>query len=117
MRVVYSPHYTIDLGPSHLFPMGKYRGVYERLLRDGIITPQDVMAPGPASEEALRRVHSANYVGRFLAGELTAADQRRLGFDWSPALCRRALHATGGTLLALRAALEDGIAANLAGGS
>jgi acetoin utilization deacetylase AcuC-like enzyme len=91
--------------------------VHDRLVVEGAIHSKDVL-PAPAATEAeLLRVHTADYVGRFLAGELSAAEQRRLGFPWTPSLRERAQHATGGTLVAARAALEDGLAANLAGGS
>jgi acetoin utilization deacetylase AcuC-like enzyme len=117
MRAAFSPHYSLDLGPHHPFPMAKYRQVWEHLTADGTLTPDNILAALPATEEELRLVHSQDYIARFLAGELSSSEERRLGFPWSPALCRRALHATGGTLLAARAALTDGVAANLAGGS
>jgi acetoin utilization deacetylase AcuC-like enzyme len=117
MRVTYSSYYSIELEAQHQFPMAKYRGVYERLMGEGTVAPHEVMTPGPASEEELLRVHTADYVRRFLTGELAEREERRLGFRWSPALCRRALHATGGSIMAARAALSDGLAANLAGGS
>jgi acetoin utilization deacetylase AcuC-like enzyme len=117
MRVAFSPHYSFDLGPHHPFPMGKYRAVYDCLREEGTVRPQEVLPAAPAGLEALRRVHTAEYLDRFLAGGLTATEQRRLGFPWTPALVRRALHATGGTLAAARAAMADGVAANLAGGS
>jgi len=117
MRVVFSPYYSIDLGPHHPFPMAKYSRVHRRLREDGTVAAAAVLAPAPVSEEALRRVHTADYVSRFLGGDLTGREERRLGFRWSPELVRRALYATGGTLLAARNALRDGIAANLAGGS
>lgn len=117
MRVVYSPHYSFELNPGHQFPMGKYRAVYESLRRSGDLPDERLLAPEPVTGEALYRVHTRDYVERFLNGDLSADEQRRLGFPWSPALCRRALYAAGGTLAASRTALQDGIAANLAGGS
>jgi len=42
---------------------------------------------------------------------------RRLGFPWSPQLVERARRSVGGTIAACRAALQDGTAANLAGGT
>lgn len=117
MFAVFSPHYSFDLPPHHPFPMGKYQAVHDALRADGLLANHQVLAPEAATEEALLRVHTADYVNRILAGELTAAEQRKLGFEWSPALIRRALFATGGTLLAARLALRDGLAVNLAGGS
>ncbi len=42
---------------------------------------------------------------------------RRIGFPWSPELVARTLASTGATLLATRAALENGFGGNLAGGT
>lgn len=117
MRVAFSPHYSIQLVPHHQFPMEKYRAVHATLLAEGVISAGAVQEPEPASSELLQLAHTADYVSRFLAGEVTPAEERLLGFPWSPELAQRALYATGGTLLAARFALDDGLAANLAGGS
>src|SRR5262249_41950345 len=66
---------------------------------------------------AIRGVHDAAYVDGFLGGALDERAQRRIGFPWSEALVRRTLASANGTLLAARAALADGIAGNLAGGT
>jgi len=42
---------------------------------------------------------------------------RRIGFPWSPQLVERSKRSVGGTIAAASAALEDGAAANLAGGT
>jgi acetoin utilization deacetylase AcuC-like enzyme len=73
--------------------------------------------PERATRDALLLVHTPSYVDRFLAGELTEPEMRRLGFPWSPALVERSLRAVGGTCAAAVAALEDGVAMNLAGGT
>jgi acetoin utilization deacetylase AcuC-like enzyme len=117
MRLAFSPHYSIALVPHHQFPMEKYRAVHAALLERGSVTSAAVQEPEPATPELLQLAHTPDYVQRFLAGELTAAEERLLGFPWSPELARRALYATGGTLLAARWAVCDGLAANLAGGS
>ncbi|PYP67858.1 MAG: histone deacetylase [Gemmatimonadetes bacterium] len=62
-------------------------------------------------------VHTAEYLRRFVGGELTIAEQRRLGFPWSPALIERSRRAVGGTIAAARHALAHGTAMNLAGGT
>ena len=117
MRVVFSPNYSVDLPPHHQFPMAKYREVHAALTADGTLAHGWVVRPEPAEPELLRLAHTEEYVTRFIAGELTPQEERRLGFQWSVELARRALFATGGTVLAARLALEDGLAANLAGGS
>jgi acetoin utilization deacetylase AcuC-like enzyme len=43
--------------------------------------------------------------------------QRRIGFPWSPEMVERSRRSVGATIAAARAALDDGVAANLAGGT
>jgi len=57
------------------------------------------------------------YLAALEAGTLEPAAVRRIGVPWSPALWRRSRLAAQGTLEAARAALADGLAANLAGGT
>jgi acetoin utilization deacetylase AcuC-like enzyme len=42
---------------------------------------------------------------------------RRIGFPWSPAMVERSRRSSGATIEACRAALAEGVAANLAGGT
>src|SRR5436190_21633437 len=100
IRAAFSPHYSIDLGPHHPFPMGKYVAVHDRLAAEGTLAPEHIANPGPARLRDLLRVHCADYVCRFLEGGLSSEEERRLGFRWSPELARRASYATAGTLLA-----------------
>ena len=75
------------------------------------------MVPPPASDEELLLVHTPAYVERVTRGALSEKEIRRLGFPWSPELVLRSRHSVGGTIGACRAALVDGLAANLAGGT
>jgi acetoin utilization deacetylase AcuC-like enzyme len=52
-----------------------------------------------------------------LQGRLGPAAERAVGFPWSEALVLRSRASVGGTVLAAEAALRDGIAGNLAGGT
>ena len=117
MRVSFHPDYRIDLPPPHPFPMGKYPLLHARLLEAGIVAPADVMTPEEAPLEMLARVHTPVYLQQLASGTLPAAALRRLGVPWSARLWRRSRLAVHGTLLAARAALADGLAGNLAGGT
>jgi len=97
--------------------MDKYRLVRERLLEDGILTPNDLAEPEAATLADVLRVHTPEYVHAFINGTLERRALLRLGLPWSPELVRRAFAVIGGTCGAARAALDDGIAANLAGGT
>ena len=73
--------------------------------------------PDRADRWALELVHTAPYADAVLAGTLTPAEVRRLGFPWSPHLRERSLRTVQGTLEAARDALETGLGINLAGGT
>lgn len=117
MRVGYHSDYWIPLPERHPFPMGKYPALHAILLAEGLITASDVVAPDEVRREDLLLVHTPEYVEQVFTGALTPDTAKRLGFPWSPTLLRRARLAVQGTIDAARRALEDGISANLAGGT
>ena len=117
MRVCYSDRYLIELSPTHIFPIRKYRLVRDRLLEEGTLTHWHLIEPPLASDEDILLVHTPDYWQRVVTGTLTAAEVRRLGFPWSESLVRRSRASVQGTLIAARHALRDGIASNLAGGT
>jgi acetoin utilization deacetylase AcuC-like enzyme len=112
-----SARYVFPLPVDHRFPIEKYARLRERVIEEGIVSPESVHEPARAALEALRLVHTADYVERFCGGQLSAGELRQLGFPWSAPLVERSLRAVGGTIEAARAALDDGIAMNLAGGT
>ena len=112
-----SAAYTIPLPLGHRFPMEKYALLRDRVVAEGIVPAERVLGPERASVADLLLAHTAGYVARFTEGRLDADEIRRLGFPWSPALVERAYRSVGGTVAAARAALEHGVAVNLAGGT
>jgi acetoin utilization deacetylase AcuC-like enzyme len=52
-----------------------------------------------------------------MCGELTEKELRRIGFPWSSQMVERSRRSGGATIAACRAALTDGLAVNLAGGT
>jgi acetoin utilization deacetylase AcuC-like enzyme len=117
MHVSYTPRYYADIGEGHVFPIRKFELVRDRLLAEGTLKPADIKEPQPAPLEDVLLVHTEDYVTRLRTGSLTAREIRRLGLPWSKALVRRSFLAAGGTLLAARHALAEGVGANLAGGT
>ncbi len=112
-----SAKYVFPLPEGHRFPVTKYAMLRERVIAEGIVGAGDVRDPDAASDDVLRLVHAADYVRRVAGGQLTAAEERLLGFPWSPALAERSRRAVGGTMAAAEEALSSGIAMNLAGGT
>ncbi|HKP72746.1 MAG TPA: histone deacetylase [Pyrinomonadaceae bacterium] len=117
VKTFYTPRYYADIGEGHVFPIRKFELVRDRLLAEGTLTPSDLIEPQPAAIADVLLVHTEDYVTRLRAGTLTPREIRRLGLPWSKALVRRSFLAAGGTLAAAHAALVEGIASNLAGGT
>ncbi len=117
LRVAYSAGYTVPLPEGHRFPMGKFLALRRILERDRIIRPDGVVEPAEAAWEDLALVHTPRYLHKLRHGALGRAEERRMGLPWSSALVRRSRLAVRGTVNAAWMALEDGVAANLAGGT
>ncbi|MFM8733729.1 MAG: histone deacetylase [Pirellulales bacterium] len=118
MRVFPSDRYPLPLPEGHRFPAEKYGRLRRRLeVHAAAGAPLEFVEPHAATDEELLRVHDRAYVGRVLSGMLTPAEIRRIGFPWSPGLVERSLRSTGAAVDAAAAALVDGVAASLAGGT
>jgi acetoin utilization deacetylase AcuC-like enzyme len=117
MRVSYSDGYYVPLPDGHPFPMAKFPALHRRLLKEGLIDEEDVVAPRQADWSDLRRVHTSSYLRRLARGALTEHAERRMGLPWSKRLVYRSRLAVQGTINAAFMALTDGLAANLAGGT
>ncbi|MEO8680557.1 MAG: histone deacetylase [Vicinamibacterales bacterium] len=117
MRAFYSDHFVLPLPDGHKFPMAKYFRLRERLLAEGIVSPADLHEAPAASWDELRLVHDPAYVDAVAGGTVAGDIQRRIGFPWSPAMVERSRRSVGASIAAARVALEEGVAANLAGGT
>ena len=117
MRAFYCDRFVLPLPPGHSFPMGKYARLRDAVLRDGAVAPDELLEPAAASRSDLALVHDAGYIEAVFSGTLPAAAPRRLGFPWSSEMVERSRRSVGATIAAAKAALEDGAAVNLAGGT
>ena len=108
--------YAFPLPDGHRFPLAKYALLRDRVIAERIVDAEHVLDPDGASDGDLRLVHTGEYVERFTTGTLDPAEERRIGFPWSPALVERSRRAVGGTIAAARHALDHGLAMNLAVG-
>lgn len=117
MRAFYSDQFVLPLPPGHRFPMEKYgllRKHVEEKIPPSAITFQ---VPHAATDDELTAAHDPTYVRKVAEGTLSESEIRRMGFPWSPGLVERSRRSVGGTLEAARAALADGVAVNLSGGT
>lgn len=112
---VYSDEYwMIDVG-KHVFPIKKYRALYERLLLLGA-KKGHFIAPEPASDDDVLLVHSSRYVKKLKTASLSPAEIAMIELPFSPDLVHFAWLMVGGTILTGRLALERGLAIHLGGG-
>lgn len=114
-RLVYHPHYDLNLG-SHVFPSAKYRRLRERLLKTGFATEEDFVEPAPVSDEDLLLVHDPAWIAKLKHGTLAYHEVLKLEIPYSRQTIEAFWTATGGTLLAARLALTSGLGFNLGGG-
>ena len=117
MKVFYSDHFVLPLPEGHRFPMAKYSMLRERVAAANICSDNEMRVPHPVSDEEILRAHERGYLRRVADGTITQKEMRRIGFPWSQRMVERSRRASGGTLGACLAALEEGFAANLAGGT
>jgi acetoin utilization deacetylase AcuC-like enzyme len=117
LKAYYSDHYVLPLPPGHKFPMGKYEMLRRLVGTPGKVPGAELVAADRAADEDLERAHDASYIGRVARGALDDAEMRRIGFPWSEAMVERSRRSSAGTVAACRAALTDGVAVNLAGGT
>jgi acetoin utilization deacetylase AcuC-like enzyme len=114
MRAFAHDLFSYPLPEGHRFPLDKYRLVRESAERlDGV----RVLDAEAATWKQLRRSHSDDWLVRVRDGRLERREQLALGLPWSPELVERSRRSTGATVMAARAALEEGVAANLGGGT
>ncbi len=115
MLAFHSDAHSLALPPGHRFPQSKYRLLREHFEREpGRLR----MQPAPAATEGdLALVHTPNYIAAVRQGTLSAAEQREIGFPWSESMAERSRRSVGASIAAARAALAEGVAANMAGGT
>lgn len=115
VKAFHSDDFVLPLPDGHSFPMGKYRLLREAIERG---LPEMELRPAPvASDGELVLAHTPNYVSAVNEGFLSTAQQREIGFPWTPSMVERSRRSVGATIAAARIALHEGVSANLAGGT
>lgn len=117
MQIFYADSFVLPLPPGHRFPMAKYAMLRERVMAAGLVPPEDLRVPPAATDDELARAHTPAYIERCQQGQLSAQEQRRIGFPWSPQMVERSRRSAGATLAACRVALSGAVGVNLAGGT
>jgi acetoin utilization deacetylase AcuC-like enzyme len=114
-KLIYSDAYYLPIG-EHVFPAQKYRRIRDRLLAEGIAETADFIEPKPATDQDILLVHKPEYVDKLQTGTLSAQEEMEMEIPYSHDLVEAFWLAAGGSILAARQALIDGVAINIGGG-
>src|SRR3977135_1121323 len=106
-KVVYHDKYDLNLGP-HVFPSQKFRLIAEALIAEKIATRENLVRPGPASDQDVLRVHTPEWVRKLKTGTLTASEVMLLEIPYSQELVDAVWLSSGGVILAAQGAWRDG---------
>src|ERR1700735_5404885 len=114
-KLIYSDAYYLPIG-EHVFPAEKYRRIRDRLLVGGNAEPSDFLEPQPAADNDILLVHSPEYVQKLQTGTLSSREELALEVPYSRELVDAFWLAAGGSILAARQALTDGVGISIGGG-
>ena len=115
MKLFYSDTFELPLPTNHRFPMAKYGLLRQRILDADLEV--ELLIPPAATDEQILLAHTAEYLEKVKTGNLSAIEQRRIGFPWSEKMVERSRRSTGATIAAAHAAMEAKMSFNLAGGT
>lgn len=115
----YHPLYSDGLDKTARFPVDRYRMIAEKIRLLDVGKKILIKEPRQAKREEILLVHQQDFVDRFLAGDLTEKEIRRIGLKpWKKEIIDRTLHLVGGALEGLNDLLNGAtIAGNMAGGT
>jgi len=117
MRCFYSSEFFMDLPNGHPFPMEKFEVSKNMLIDSGVLRGEDIVEVREADTHLLQRVHDDSYLSKIYRGQLDLKEQILLGLPVTPKLYSRSATEVEATRQACYAALTDGVAAVLAGGT
>ncbi|MEQ3640471.1 MAG: histone deacetylase, partial [Alteromonas sp.] len=87
--LVFHPIYSqLSLPDRHRFPIEKYKGIRDELMKRGVSASQ-FSKPNPIENDLLMRFYSPEYVQQLTTGNLDKKAMRRIGFPWSEQLIER----------------------------
>ena len=115
LSVVNHEDYFAKIGDDHKFPINKFGELANYLLKKKIV--KKFHKPYACSDETLKRAHSEIYIKNVKNKTLDEKTVKKIGFPLVDSVVQRSLVATGGTVLASKLAITNGIACNTAGGS
>ena len=117
LKIAHSPLFCHSVPASHRFPMAKYDLIPQKLLQEGIITPDNLFHPQLLSEQEILTTHTADYWHKLKTGTLTDKEIRKIGLPMSAELVKRERYITHATYECALYAKEYGISLSVSGGT
>ena len=114
-KLIYSDAYYLPIG-NHVFPAEKYRRVHDRLISTAVADESDFLAPQPATDQDILLVHKPEYVHKLRTGTLSPRQEMEMEIPYSRDLVDAFWLAAGGSILAARQCLIDGVSISIGGG-
>ena len=114
-KLVYSDAYYLPIG-NHVFPAEKYRRIRDRVISTGVAGPEDFLEPQPATDQDILLVHKPEYVEKLKTGTLSQREEMEMEIPYSKELADAFWLAAGGSILAARQCLTDGVSISIGGG-
>jgi acetoin utilization deacetylase AcuC-like enzyme len=114
-KLIYSDAYYLPIG-AHVFPAEKYKRIRERLLTTGAAEASDFLEPQPATDQDILLVHTPEYVYKLTSGTLSQREEMEMEIPYSHDLVDAFWLAAGGSILAARQAVADGVGISIGGG-
>lgn len=114
MKAFYSDHFVLPLPSGHRFPMEKYSRLRELV---GTLPHLELLEAPPASDMQILYAHDPHYLLKVIKGNLSADEQKEIGFPWTEKMVERSRRSAGATIAAAKTATREGISGNLAGGT
>jgi len=114
-RLVYHEHYDLQFG-DHVFPSRKFKWLHDRMLQTRFAVEADFVAPSPATDADLLLAHDRTWIDKLANGTLSYQEALQLEVPYSRHLVEGFWLAAGGSMLAARLALQDGVGYNVGGG-
>lgn len=117
LRIAWDPIYAHPLPEGHRFPMLKYELIPEQLIYESTINKENLFHPESCADELILLTHTPEYLKKLKQQQLSAREQRHIGFPQSPELTHRELVITQGSVDCCHYAFENDVALNIAGGT
>jgi len=107
-------YWMVDIG-EHIFPLDKYRHLYEQLIRMGV-KKNAFRSPETVLDDDILQIHTPKYLKKLITGSLSTGEISALELPYSKMVLEFARETVGGSIKAARTALDCGLSVHVGGG-